>query len=228
MSASFQEQHANATSVLIVEDDPVARSRLTEAVGSHPQLHVAATAGNLADALIAFDTHLPRVVLTDLGLPDGSGLDLIRKVHEAGTNAESMVLSVFGDERHVVAALKAGAKGYLLKDSPFETIATNILLLIEGGSPINPKVARFLLGQFNQWEKEEPVQDKTVTLSEREREILGLISKGYKRAEIAGLLAISSNTVGTHIKRIYEKLSVHSNIEAAQEAAYLGLLDDGK
>lgn len=201
--------------VLIVEDDPITRERLVDAVNRHPELGVVAATGDLGEAMQAFDTLSPRVVLVDLGLPDGSGLELIRRIHDSGTGAESLVLSVFGDETHVVAALKAGARGYMLKDSPYETIADNIMTLLEGGSPINPKVARFLLGQFSQWERRATSRpDNAAILTEREREILGLISKGYRRAEIAAMLVISGNTVGTHIKRIYEKLSVHSNIEA--------------
>ena len=217
---------AATNTVLIVEDDFATRSRLAEAINQSPQLQLAAAVGDFRSACAAFDRLSPRVVLADLGLPDGSGLDLIRKVHDSGTGAESLVLSVFGDETHVVAALKAGAKGYLLKDSSFEAIADNIMLLLDGGSPITPKVARFLLGQFRQWEAEMPQPEAAISLSEREREILGLITKGYKRTEISEMLAISGNTVGTHIKRIYDKLSVHSNIEAAAQAVKLGLLNE--
>ncbi|NDU86305.1 MAG: response regulator transcription factor [Ferrovum sp.] len=209
--------------VLIVEDEPVTRERLVEAVSSQPLLQVMASTGSLRAGQEIFANHHPRVALIDLGLPDGSGLDLISQIHQANCGTESLVLTVFGDEQHVVSALKAGARGYLLKDSSFAAIADHLLMLIDGGSPINPKVARFLLGQFGQWEKHSPPADQSVTLTDREKEILNHITKGYKRGEIAQLLNISNNTVGTHIRRIYEKLSVHSNIEATREAVSLGL-----
>ncbi len=210
-------------SVLIVEDEPITRERLVEAISAHPLLQVIAATGSLRAGQEAFLAHPPRVALIDLGLPDGSGLDLIRQIHNSQSPTESLVLTVFGDEQHVVNALKAGARGYLLKDSSFTTIADNLLMLIDGGSPINPKVARFLLSQFGEWEKSTPTTPQ-VALTEREKDILNLITKGYKRNEIASLLNISNNTVGTHVRRIYEKLSVHSNIEATQEAVQLGLI----
>ena len=211
--------------VLIVEDEPVTRERLVEAVNAHALLHVAGATGSLHEGMALYESLQPRVMLVDLGLPDGSGLDLIRHVRNRQTPTESLVLTIFGDEQHVVAALKAGARGYLLKDSSYATIADHLLMLIDGGSPINPKVARFLLGQFSTWEKESQTAPDPTILTAREKEILTLITKGYKRHEIANLLNISNNTVGTHIRRIYEKLSVHSNIEATQEAAQRGLLN---
>lgn len=211
--------------VLIVEDEPTTRERLVQAVETHPLLHITGATGSLKEGLALFEKLSPRVALIDLGLPDGSGLELIHHIRTSRRATESLVLTVFGDEQHVVSALKAGAGGYLLKDSSYSTIADHLLMLIDGGSPINPKVARFLLRQFGAWERNDiPVEPK-IFLTDREKEILTFITKGYKRNEIAQLLAISGNTVGTHIRRIYEKLSVHSNIEASQEAALLGLLD---
>lgn len=212
-------------SVLIVEDEPATRERLVEAVNAHALLHVAAATGSLSEGISLFEAVHPRVALIDLGLPDGSGLELIRRIRNSHGACDSLVLTVFGDELHVVSALKAGARGYLLKDSSYATIADHLLMLIDGGSPINPKVARFLLGQFGTWEKDVLPETDSVSLTDREKEILTLITKGYKRNEIANLLNISGNTVGTHIRRIYEKLSVHSNIEAAQEAVQRGLLN---
>jgi DNA-binding NarL/FixJ family response regulator len=133
-----------------------------------------------------------------------------------------MVITVFGDEAHVLRSLQAGATGYLLKDSlPGDFIAT-IDLLVGGGSPIHPTVARQLLRRFNG--AAHPVVGTGVTLTDREREVLQLVAKGYRVAEIAALLAISAHTVSSHIKNIYRKLEVSSRGEAVYEASRLRLI----
>jgi DNA-binding NarL/FixJ family response regulator len=129
---------------------------------------------------------------------------------------------VFGDDAHVMRSLEAGATGYLLKDSlPDDFIAT-IQLLRDGGSPIHPTIARRLLQRFSTVSRK-PVES-AVTLSDREREVLQLVSKGYRVPEIAALLAISPHTVSSHIKNIYSKLEVSSRGEAVYEASRLRLI----
>lgn len=120
-----------AHTVLIVEDDPVTREYLAAAVSAHPQLQLLAAAGTLTAAHDLLQSQRPRVLLVDLGLPDGDGIDLIR-VATRNPETDAMVVTVFGDERHIVAALEAGATGYLLKDSALADIGDSILRLIEG------------------------------------------------------------------------------------------------
>src|SRR5688572_11732916 len=133
--------------VLLVEDDPVTRARLAQAIESTPELKLVAAAGSCAEAREQLRRGSPRVLLTDLGLPDGSGLDLIRQV-DADPGTDAMVITVFGDEKNVVAALEAGATGYLLKDSSNQDIGEEVLRLIAGGSPISAKIARYLVRRF--------------------------------------------------------------------------------
>jgi DNA-binding NarL/FixJ family response regulator len=135
------------------------------------------------------------------------------------------VVTIFGDEAHVVAAIEAGALGYLLKDGTPDYIAGSILDMLAGGSPISPPIARYLLKRFRSLETTPgtpPV--RLPRLSEREREVLGLIVKGFSYAEIARLLGVSAHTVTTHVRSIYGKLEVHSRGEAVYEALQLGLV----
>jgi DNA-binding NarL/FixJ family response regulator len=132
------------------------------------------------------------------------------------------VITVFGDEEHVVAAIRAGALGYLLKSDSQAEIANALREIARGGSPISPSIARYLLGAVRGVPRT-PTPD-TPPLSERELEVLRAIVKGFTYDEIAGLLEISSATVATHVRRIYRKLSVHSRGEAAYEALQQGIV----
>jgi len=210
--------------VLLVEDDPVTRARLAQAIESTPELELVGAAGSVIEAREQLRRGAPRVLLTDLGLPDGSGLDLIRQVDgDPGTDA--MVITVFGDEKNLVAALEAGATGYLLKDSSNADIGEEVMRLIAGGSPISAKIARYLVRRF-QPEAGKPANAPADApqLTDREQEVLERMAKGFNYSEVAKLLQMSPNTVTSHIKNIYRKLAVHSRAEAVFEASQLGLL----
>jgi DNA-binding NarL/FixJ family response regulator len=214
-------------SVLVVEDDEPTRTRLARVVDSHPQLHAIAAVGDCAAARTVLEADPPAVLLTDLDLPDGSGIELIRLARARDAGTLSMVISVFGDEQHVVAAIEAGALGYLLKDATADSIGRSILELLEGGSPMSPPVARYLLQRFAKTtELAVPsiAASGGAELSTREREVLTYIVKGFSYAEIARLLELSTHTVATHVRRIYGKLEVHSRGEAVYEALATGLV----
>src|SRR5262245_56567381 len=169
----------------------------------------------------------PDVLLTDLGLPDGSGVDLIRAVRELGGGTQCMVITIFGDEQHVVSGIEAGALGYLLKDGSAEYIGDSIMEMLDGGSPISPAIARHLLKRFRPaGPAASPAIDPDTLprLSPREHEVLTLIVKGFSYAESARLMGVSSHTVTTHVRAIYRKLEVHSRGEAVYEALQLGLV----
>ncbi|MBM3343555.1 MAG: response regulator transcription factor [Betaproteobacteria bacterium] len=135
-----------------------------------------------------------------------------------------MVITVFGDEAHVMRSLEAGATGYLLKDSLPEDIISTIQLLRNGGSPINPIIARRLPRRFGGAAPAATLEAQAVSLSEREREVLQLVAKGFRVPEIAKLLKISHHTVASHIKIIYSKLAGSSRGEAVYEASRLRLI----
>lgn len=210
--------------IVVVEDDPVSRGRLSQAIQCRVDLRLACAVGTCKEGRAALQRERPRVLLTDLGLPDGSGIELIREASRLG-GMDSMVVTIFGDEKNVVAALEAGATGYLLKDSGPEEIGEAVVGLINGGSPISAKIARYLVKRFQSsgLGSTHPINEGA-DLTEREREVLERMAKGFSYAEVAQTLEMSPNTVTSHIKNIYRKLAVHSRSEAVFEAAQRGLI----
>jgi DNA-binding NarL/FixJ family response regulator len=212
--------------VAIVEDDAVPRERYADLIASATDMRLLWAAHTAAGALRLLESGTPHVLLVDLGLPDGSGLQVIARAKARYPECEVMVVSVFGDEEHVVGAIAAGASGYLLKDALADSFLSTIRELRGGGSPISPSIARIVLNRARHGAPSvgsgEPPECE---LADREREILALVAKGFNFQEIGRLLEVSSNTVKTHIYRIYRKLAVHSRGEAVFEAQRLGLLD---
>ncbi len=218
--------------VLIVEDDAAFRARYAQMLSHDPDFEVIASVGTGGEGLAMLDLRKPDVLLVDLGLPDISGIEVIRHASQTLPKCECMVVTVFGDEEHVLASIEAGAAGYLLKDASEEHFLAGIRELINGGSPISPIIARRLLRRFQSEsgagaaESASPASDKVdgVALSEREREILLLASKGFNYPEMGKLMGISPHTVTSHVKKIYRKLAVHSRGEAVFEANRMGLI----
>jgi DNA-binding NarL/FixJ family response regulator len=233
--------------VLIVEDDPQTREFFAATVSRSASLVLAASLATVAQARAWLDdpAHAVDVLLTDLGLPDGSGLEVIRHARRAHPECEPLVISMFGDEENVLASIEAGALGYIHKDSTPEDIAQTILEMKAGASPISPMIARRVLSKYLSLragapsaaaDKGKPVTpDKPAAagagkskerslLSGREQEVLELIARGFSYADIARLHGVSASTVQTHIKNLYAKLAVHSRTEAVFEATQMGLL----
>lgn len=217
---------SGAHTVLLVEDDDATRARLARAITLDEGLALAGAAASCREARAMMAHGAPDVLLVDLGLPDGSGIDLIRECKALAAGTEAMVITVFGDEQHVVSAIEAGASGYVLKDGSNAYIADSIRALLKGGSPISPAIARHLLRRF-QAPVAAPRGAETAEppgLTEREHEVLALLVKGFTFAEIGDLLGISAHTVTTHVKHIYGKLEVRSRAEAVYEALQLGIV----
>ena len=217
--------------VLLVEDDPATSARLQSALASLPGIQVMAACARRASACEWLAAHEPDVLLCDLGLPDGSGIDVIRHARRLYPRCDCMVITMFGDEANVLASIAAGATGYLLKDESDDNLRASVLALRAGGSPMSPVIARKVITRLRSASVPGiPAPDTQgapgmdVTLSARETEVLDLISRGYTYAETAGHLAISVHTVQAHIKNIYGKLAVNSRTEAVFEAHKLGLL----
>ncbi|HXD40973.1 MAG TPA: response regulator transcription factor [Ramlibacter sp.] len=218
--------------VLVVEDEPAFLKRFCDAVAAEPALSLCGSAKTVAEACALLDTTSPDVVLADLHLPDGNGVQVIRHAMAGHLNRDVIVVTMFGDDANVIDCIRAGATGYLLKDALPKDIANSILQVHAGGSPISPAIARRVLQNFRSADNAVPIATlprvETVpssnVLSERETEILRLVAKGLNFKEVGVILAISPNTVITHVKRIYQKLAVHSRGEAVYEASQLGLL----
>jgi DNA-binding NarL/FixJ family response regulator len=210
-------------SVLIVEDDPGFREHFAKAVRNSTDLALAGEANDLPEGLRLLDSTSPNVLLVDIGLPSGSGVELIRHAHQRLPKCNIMVVTVFGDEQHVLKCIEAGASGYLLKDAAAIDIVNQIRALCAGGSPISPLIARQLLKKFQPLDS---AHEPQLRLSQQERKVMELSSKGYNYEEIARLLEVSRHTVETYVKRTYRKLQVHNKTEAIYEARKLGLVHD--
>lgn len=214
----------DTVSVLIVEDDERFRAAFASVIGAAPDLRLVGTAADLPQGLLLLRELKPDVLLVDLGLPSGSGIELIRYAHAHLPATDVMVVSVFGDEPHVMASLEAGATGYLLKDAHPADLAEQIRTLHAGGSPISPVIARQLLLRLAP--EPTPSPDAEALLSPQERQVLTYSAKGFSFEEIARMLGVSRHTVMTYVKRSYRKLQVHSKTEAIYEARKLGLVRD--
>lgn len=218
--------------VLVVEDEAGFLQRFCDAIVAEPALRLSGTATTVHGACALIDTQSPDVVLVDLGLPDGNGVDVIRHAMAGNSERDVIVITMFGDDGHVIDSIQAGATGYLLKDALPKDIASTILQVRAGGSVISPAIARRVLQFFRAASRvatapdfpHEEIAIRFSPLSEREREILRLVGKGLNFKEVGHILSISPHTVITHVKRIYQKLAVHSRGEAVYEANQLGLL----
>jgi DNA-binding NarL/FixJ family response regulator len=217
-----------AARVVVVEDDPRFRVAFAAAIAQSGDLLLHAEAATLREGLAWLEGPPADVLLTDLGLPDGSGIELIRAARVAWPMCHVMVVSVFGDETHVLQAIAAGAAGYLLKDSAADNFVDQIRSVLAGGSPISPLIARHLLLRFQAVQPVPPraAPDNDQMLSRRESEVLNYIAKGFNFEEVARLMVLSRHTVLTYVRRIYAKLEVRSKTEAMHEARKLGLLRD--
>ena len=211
--------------VVLVEDDPLFRESVRGALERVDDVVLQAEAVTLAQGLALLDGPAAEVLLVDLGLPDGSGIEMIRAARQAWPDCAVMVATLFGDEERVFASLEAGASGYLLKDALASGMVAEIRSLHAGGSPISPLIARRLLRHFQPPAAPRPVPD--IELSAREQQVLERITRGYSVAEIAESLQVSPWTVQTYVRRVYEKLDVHSKAAAVNAAHRLGLLDKG-
>ena len=227
--------------VLIVEDDPQMRAFFAASVARCAQLNLVGAVGSVAEAKQCLDQAALEVdvLMTDLGLPDGSGLEVIRHVRMCHPACEALVISMFGDEDNVLASIEAGALGYIHKDAAPDDIANTILEMKAGASPISPMIARRVLSKYRSMQtnialapvdiatsaiKMEGNDSSKALLSRREQEVLELVSRGFSYAEIADLKHLSVHTIQTHIKSLYAKLEVHSKMEAVLEATRMGLL----
>lgn len=224
--------------VLIVEDDALVRASLVETIERESDMQVIGEANCLAAGFAALQSAQGKadILLVDLGLPDGSGLELIKAVRAAGVATRVLVFTVFGDRETISNALGAGADGFILKDSSPSDLARAIRAAREGGVPISPKAAAQLLRAFRQHQHLHPVEPAGASaspndfgLTARERETLETLARGFSQRETAEILGVSTHTVVSHVKAIYQKMAVNSRSEAVFEAIQSGLIKmDGR
>ncbi|WP_086620160.1 response regulator [Erythrobacter tepidarius] len=218
--------------LFIVEDDAALRASVIACLSQERDIVVAGQANCLAAALEAFGAggQFVDVMLVDLGLSDGSGLELIRTIRARDESTKVLVFTVLGDRKTINDALAVGADGFILKDTDPAELARAIRAAREGGVPISPKAAAQLLRAFREQAASAPsaasrsagVED--FGLTSRERETLETLARGFTQREAAQILGVSPHTIVSHVKAIYQKMAVNSRSEAVFEAIQSGLI----
>lgn len=220
MWRSEQEQGGKAQA-LVVEDNPETRAWLLTCVTSaFPELQLHAAA-NLADAMTLLSSQSFDLALVDLGLPDGSGMEVIRALQSGQPNCYVVVATIYDDDRNLFAALKSGAKGYILKDQDRGRIVSYLQGIKKNQPPLSAASSQRLINHFNN----KAVALAQAKLTPREIDVLCMIGKGYSVEDAAGMLQLSADTVKGYVKTIYVKLGVTNRSEATLEAIRLGLID---
>lgn len=209
--------------VAIVDDDPVLRDALQQTVSKVPGVEILGSVATLAEAR-ALAAKGPKIFFIDLGLPDGSGLELIEALEKELPDCHLIVVSIFGDVERVVRAIELGAEGYLLKGAGLEQTASAIEVVLQGGAPLSPAIAGHILKRVRATAPTQPAEKTELTLTPREKSTLEGLAKGLSFKELATAMGISHHTVGDHVKAIYRKMQVSSRGEAIFEAAQQGLI----
>jgi DNA-binding NarL/FixJ family response regulator len=207
--------------VALVEDDEEIRKGLAALLNASPACRVSASFGSMETAIDSLGRDLPDAVLVDLGLPGMSGIEGIRALHAAHPALVLLVLTIYEDDDRIFGALCAGASGYLLKKTPPARLVDSIQEAMRGGAPMSPEIARRVIEFFRGRVGPEP---QTHPLSPQESRLLRLLVEGHHYKTAAAELGITVNTVSFHLRRIYEKLQVHSKAEAVAKALRHGLV----
>ena len=213
--------------ILLVEDDAPVRERLARIITSWPRGELIAACGTLGEAANVINTARIDLLITDLNLPDGHGIQAIRMLRQVLPAADALVISVLADDRSVLEAIEAGATGYILKDSDPIDIIDAITDILEGRSPISSAIARTIVRKLGGRESKPdaaPAPPDFQPLTSREMDILWGIAKGFTYGELAERLQISKQTVPVHVKSIYRKLHTNNRSEAVYEASRRGLI----
>lgn len=209
------------TPLIIIEDDEKIRNYLAALIAGSGEFDLQANFSSAEEAMLYFEKGLGdsiELVLTDIQLPAKSGIDFIAWLKPLRPDIQLMVLSAYNEADKVFKALKAGATGYILKNTEAAKIIEALHDLRKGGSPMSNEIARKVVNAFQQ---EVEYKDAKENLSTREKEVLQWLSKGFSYKEIAPKLFISVETVRTHIRNIYEKLQAGNKIEALRKAGLL-------
>jgi DNA-binding NarL/FixJ family response regulator len=211
--------------VALVEDEPTFHAALKNFIASNADMDCVGAFSSAEAALEAIPSSIdPEIILMDINLPGQTGIEATRTLKQRATTAEIMMLTTNDDSENVLQALKAGATGYILKNSTLREVGESIRQLHSGGAPMSQAIARHIVRSFAAVLPSSPLTaeaakertaegDGTSLLSDREREVLGHLTKGYRYKDIADKLGISIETVKVHIKRIYEKLHIRSKSE---------------
>ncbi len=198
--------------IALVEDDDKIRKNLIDMIEGSEGLRCVAAYSNAEEALRDIEDKTPDIVLMDINLPEMDGIECTRKLKAILPDLLIVMLTVYEDINKIFRSLQAGAVGYLLKSTPHQEIISALKEVSKGGSPMSAQIARKVVQSFHK--PAELKRDSKIQLTKREEEILDLLSRGFLYKEIAAELLISHDTVHNHLRKIYEKLQVHSRTEA--------------
>jgi len=211
-----------ALRILLADDHTVVRQGLRKVLEERPEWQVVAEAGDGHEAVRLAELHKPNVAVLDVAMPLLNGIEATRRIAKRVPHTRILVLSMYSDEAYVTQMMKAGATGYLLKDSAGVDLLEAVQAVAQGKSYFSPAVARLMLDDYARQRGTD--DDRYESLSDREREIFQLIAEGKVNKEIATLLFISLSTVETHRARIMEKLDLHSAAEIVLHAVRRGVI----
>lgn len=211
------------TTVLLVEDHTLVRQGLRRILESEPTLRIVGESGNGHEAVQMAGKLLPDIAIVDISLPSLNGIEATRQIRRSSPRTSVLILSMHTDDAYVRRSLRAGARGYLVKDADDHDLVRAVTALRDGGSYFSPRVSRLLLdGYLN--EDSGPAEDPLLALSEREREVLQLVAEGKSNKEVAQQLHLSVSTVESHRKNFMEKLDLHNTADVVRFALRAGLV----
>jgi two-component system response regulator DevR len=206
--------------IVIIDDHEIVRQGISAILQGDPEFQVVGEAADGEDALRLVRETQPDVALVDVRLPESSGIELCYRIQRVAPQTQVLILTSYLDGNVVRECIRAGAKGYVLKDVASTDLRRSIRELVQGGSPVDPRAARMMI----HWLRESPEADTPDHFTLREIEILRLIAEGLTNREIAERICLSENTVKTYIQGLYQKLDAHNRIEAVMRATRWGLL----
>ncbi|MBT9504186.1 MAG: response regulator transcription factor [Burkholderiaceae bacterium] len=216
--------------ILLLEDLPEIRAWLKALIKQVFPASEIIECARIHDALQLVAAQKFSLALLDLGLPDGSGVDVVAALRETQPDVQSVIVTIHDDDEHLFPALQAGAFGYLLKEQSRELLVEQLQRMSQGEPPLSPSIARKVIAYFT-GQQRRPQASNTlvheVSLTDRETEVLLRVAKGYTLPEIGVQLGLSRHTIADYVKQIYRKLNVSSRAEAALEAQRLGLFGRG-
>jgi len=210
--------------ILLADDHTLMRQGLGQILGQHPDFEVVAEASSGVEAVAAAERLQPDIAIVDIAMKELNGIEATAQIARHSPHTAVLILSMYSDERYVIRAVKAGARGYVLKNSAGDELVAAIQQILHGRAFFSPAVAKVFQDGFTRLRGSQDVEDRFELLTERERHVYQLLAEGNSNKDIANLLNLSLHTVETHRSRIMEKLDVHSTAELVLSAVRRGLV----